>query len=76
MPMGLQSYKKSLINQGLPFDFYQILIDTFTEIEYGLLQENRDLFSNCLISFGIILLLPNCCPLMPHFHQEMLAKTI
>lgn len=38
--MGLQSYKKSLINQGLPFDFYQILIDTITEIEYGFLQEN------------------------------------
>lgn len=49
MPMGLQSYKKSLINQGLPFDFYQILIDAFTQIEYGLLRVNSDLFSNGLI---------------------------
>ena len=38
--MGLQSYKKSLIKQGLPFDFYQILIDTFTEIENDHLQVN------------------------------------
>nr|DAI94776.1 MAG TPA: hypothetical protein [Caudoviricetes sp.] len=34
------------------------------------------MFSNSLIDFSIILLLPNNCLLMLLFHQKMPAKTI